>query len=84
MITDRTFLSFLNCRRKAFFQTVGAPGAQPPIERVQLDLDALYRRRALEAFLGACRLSDVVVDPPSWAAIGGAPRVGGRISLRKD
>lgn len=75
MITDQTFLSFLNCRRKAFLQTVGAPGERPPIEIVQLDIDALYRRRAVEVFLGACRLSDVVVDPPSWAATRGAPRV---------
>jgi predicted RecB family nuclease len=75
MITDRTFLSFLNCRRKAYLQTAGSPGEQPDIERVQLDLDALYRRRALEAFLGACPPSDVVVDPPSWAAIHAAPRI---------
>jgi predicted RecB family nuclease len=75
MITDRTFLSFLNCRRKAFLQTAGSPGEQPDIERVQLDLDALYRRRALEAFLGACQPSDVVRDPTSWAAVNGAPRV---------
>jgi predicted RecB family nuclease len=75
MITDRTFLSFLNCRRKAFLQTAGSPGEQPAIERVQLDLDALYRQRALEAFLGACQPSDVVRDPTSWAAVNGAPRV---------
>ena len=54
MITDRTFLSFLNCRRKAFLQAIGSPGEQPDIERVQLDLDALYRQRALKTFLGAC------------------------------
>jgi predicted RecB family nuclease len=75
MITDRTFLSFLDCRRKAFLQTAGSAGEQPDIERVQFDLDALYRRRALEAFLGACQPSDVVRDPTSWAAVRGAPRV---------
>ena len=75
MITDRTFLSFLNCQRKAFLQTAGSPGQQPDIERVQLDLDALYRRQALDAFLGACQPCDVVVDPTSWAVIRGAPRV---------
>jgi predicted RecB family nuclease len=75
MITDRTFRSFLNCRRKAFLQIAGSPGEQPDIERVQLDLDTIYRRRALGAFLGACRPSDVVYDPTSWAAVSGAPRV---------
>ena len=75
MITDRTFLSFLNCRRKAFLQTAGSPGEKPDIERVQLDIEALYRRKALEAFLGACQPSDVVRDPTSWAAVSGAPRV---------
>jgi predicted RecB family nuclease len=75
MITDRTFLSFLSCRRKAFLQTAGSPGEQPDIERVQVHLDALYRQRALETFLGAYQPSDVVVDPPSWAAIRGAPRI---------
>src|SRR5262245_4009411 len=75
MITDRTFRSFLNCRRKAFLQTAGSPGEQPDIERVQLDLDPLYRRRALEAFLGACQPCDVVYDPTSWAAVSGATRL---------
>jgi predicted RecB family nuclease len=75
MITDKTFLSFLNCRRKAFLQAAGIPGQQPDIERVQLDHDALYRRRALEALLGACQPADVVVDPTSWAALSGVPRV---------
>jgi predicted RecB family nuclease len=75
MITDRAFLSFLNCRRKAFLQTAGSPGEQPDIERVQLDLDALYRRRALEAFLGTYQPSDVVRDPIAWAAVSSAPRV---------
>jgi predicted RecB family nuclease len=75
MITDRMFLSFLNCRRKAFLQTAGSPGERPDIERVQLDLDAFYRRRALETFLGASQPSDVVRDPSSWAAVGGAQRI---------
>jgi hypothetical protein len=75
MITDRTFLSFLNCRRKAFLQTAGSPAVQPDLARVAFDLDVLYRRRALEAFLGAWEPSNVVVDPPSWAAIRGAPGV---------
>ena len=75
MITDRTFISFLNCRRKAFLQTAGSPGEQPDIERVQFDLDTLYRQRALEAFLGAYQPSDVVRDRTSWAAVSGAPTV---------
>jgi predicted RecB family nuclease len=75
MITDRTFLSFLNCQRKAFLQTAGSPGEQPDIERVQLDLDALYRRRALELFLGTCQPSDIVFNPPAWVAIRGTPRI---------
>jgi predicted RecB family nuclease len=75
MITDRTFLNFLNCRRKAFLQAAGSRGQQPEIERVQLEFDVLYRRRALEAFVGHYRLSDVVVDPTSWASIHGTPGV---------
>jgi predicted RecB family nuclease len=75
MITEQSFLSFLNCRRKAYLQTAGSPGEQPHIERVQLELDTIYRRRALEAFLAVWPPSDVVVDPPSWAAIRGAPRI---------
>jgi predicted RecB family nuclease len=75
MITDKTFRSFLNCRRKAFLQAAGSPGEQPDIERVQLDLDTLYRRRALEVLVGGCQPPDVVHDPPSWAAVCGTPRV---------
>lgn len=60
MITDRTFRSFLNCPRKAILQTIGSPGEQHDIERVQRDLDALYRPRALETFLGGCQPSGVV------------------------
>src|SRR5262249_15752829 len=62
MITDRTLRSFLNCPRKAFLQIAGSPGEQPDIRRVELDLEALYKRRALETFLGACQPSDVVYD----------------------
>jgi predicted RecB family nuclease len=75
MITDRTFFSFLNCGRKAFLQAAGNLGEQPDIDRVQLDLDALYRRRAVGVLLGAYQPADVVVDPASWAAIRGVPRV---------
>src|ERR1700720_712245 len=69
MITDRTFFSFLKCGRKAFLQAAGNPGEQPDIDRVQRDLDALYRRRAVGVLLGAYQPADVVVDPASWAAI---------------
>jgi hypothetical protein len=77
MITGRTFLNFLNCQRKAFLQTAGNSGDQPDIERVQLDLEALYRRRALEALLSTFEPFDVVVDPTSWTAIKGSPSLKG-------
>jgi predicted RecB family nuclease len=75
MITDQTFLSFLNCRRKAFLQTAYSPAEQPDSVRVGLDLDVIYRRRALEVFLGTYEPSEIVVDPSSWAAIRGAPGI---------
>jgi predicted RecB family nuclease len=75
MITDQTFLSFLNCRRKAFLQTSCGPGEQPSTERMQFDLDVLYRRRALEVILRACQPSEIAVDPISWAAIRDSPKV---------
>jgi predicted RecB family nuclease len=75
MITDRTFFSFLNCQRKAFLQSAGMTGEQPDTDRVQIDLDRLYRRQAIGVLLGAYRPADVVVDPTSWEAIPGVPRV---------
>jgi predicted RecB family nuclease len=75
MITDQTFISFLNCRRKAFLQAAGNRGEQADIERVQLDLDALYRRKTLEEYLAPYPPSDVLLDPGSWAAVSGRPRV---------
>jgi predicted RecB family nuclease len=69
MITDQSFLSFLNCPRKAYLQTASCPSERPDIEKVEAELDVLYRRRALETFLSPFRPDEVVVDPPSWAAI---------------
>src|SRR5437870_4851799 len=64
VVTDETFVSFLNCKRKAFLRAAGIPGRRTDIETVLLDLGRVYRRQALEAFLAPYREQDVLHDPP--------------------
>lgn len=73
-ITDDTLLSYLNCKHRAFLEATAFPGEQPDFERVQLDLDRLYRRQALESYLAAHPGCVIVRDPRSFQeAVHGAP-----------
>ena len=51
MISNEVFVSYLHCRRKAFFKQAGQSGEVAEIERVQLHLDRTYTRTALAWFL---------------------------------
>jgi predicted RecB family nuclease len=67
MISDQTFLSFLHCRRKAYLKAHGCPGEPADIETVQLDLARVYRRQALEEFIGSASAREVIREPSSLA-----------------
>lgn len=68
MITNDTFLSFLHCPRKAHLKTYGSLGEPVDIERIQLELERLYRQQALEEFLRSAPPCEVIRNPPSLEA----------------
>jgi predicted RecB family nuclease len=63
VLTNDTFASFLYCKRKAFLRAAGTPGRPPDIEMVLLDLERVYRYKALEAFLAQYCEEAVVHEP---------------------
>jgi hypothetical protein len=65
LITNELFSNYLDCRRKAHQKAAGLPGVVPDIERVQVGLETMYQRRALEAYIGAQKETDVLRDPGS-------------------
>jgi predicted RecB family nuclease len=65
VVTNDIFVSFLHCERKAFLLASGAYGHPAEIETVQLELERVYLRQALETFLAAVGEQDVVTNPPS-------------------
>ena len=67
MISNEVFVSFLNCRRKAFFKQAGQLGEVADIERVQVRVGKIHSRVALDRFLGQTEEGDVLHDPPSLA-----------------
>ena len=76
MITDETFSNHLHCRRKAFLKATGTPGELHDIERVRIDLDGEYFRRALSVYLARFGERKIVRSPPSLeAATGSCPRI---------
>ena len=76
MITDETFGDLLRCGRKAFLKATGSPGERHDIERVRIDLDSDYSRRALEVYLARYDEREIVHSPPSLeAAIKSGPRM---------
>src|SRR4051812_23652263 len=76
MITDETFGDHLRCGRKAFLKATGSPGERHDIERVRIDLDGDYNRRALEVYLARYDEREIVHSPPSLeAAIESGPRM---------
>jgi predicted RecB family nuclease len=72
MITDETFGNHLRCGRKAFLKATGQPGELHDIERVRIDLDGAYSRRALGDYLARYGERDIVCSPPSLEAVVGA------------
>ena len=75
MVTNDIFVSFWHCDRKAFLLAWGTPGHPAEIETVQLELERVYLRQALETFLAADGEQDVVKNPPSLeASIKSSPR----------
>ena len=64
MVNNDIFVSFQDCKRKAFLRAAGAPGHPADIETVLLDLGLAYRHQALKAFLAPFREEDVLQDPP--------------------
>ena len=76
MITDETFGNHLRCGRKAFLKATGTPGELHDIERVRIDLDGAYSRRALGVYLARYGEREIVRSPPSLeAAIRSGPRI---------
>jgi predicted RecB family nuclease len=76
MITDETFSNHLHCRRKAFLKAIGTTGERHDIERVRIDLDGAYSRRALRVYLARYDEREIVRSPPSLeAAIGSGARM---------
>ena len=69
MVTNDIFVSFLNCKRKAFLRAAGTSGHPTEIETVLLDLGQTYRRQALEAFLSPYPAQDVLQDPPGAVSL---------------
>lgn len=65
MVTNDTFVNFLQCKRKAFLRAADVRGQPADVETVLLDLGRDFRRQALEALLGPYRPQDVLNDPPS-------------------
>jgi predicted RecB family nuclease len=63
MISNEVFVSYRNCRRKAFFKQAGQVGEMAKIEQVQMQLDKAHACDALEWFLGQHREGDVLRDP---------------------
>jgi predicted RecB family nuclease len=65
MISNEVFVSFLSCRRKAFFKQAGQVGETADIERAQVQLDKTYVDAGLERFLAQQAVSEILRDPPS-------------------
>jgi predicted RecB family nuclease len=76
MINDDMISNHLHCGRKAFLKAAGTPGEFHEIERVRIDLDETYRRRALGVYLARYDEREIVRSPSSLeAAIGSGPRI---------
>jgi predicted RecB family nuclease len=76
MVTNDTFVSYVNCRRKAYLKAAGHAGQPSDLETAQLGLGRAYKHQALAAYLGPVGEAGVVRDPPSLpAALAGRPRV---------
>jgi hypothetical protein len=76
MVTHDTFVSFLNCKRKAFLKAAGEAGDRSAFEEVHLGLARVYEQRALAKFLAPYDPADVLRDPPALQeAMKGWPRV---------
>lgn len=76
MINDDMISNHLHCGRKAFLKAAGTPGELHDIERVRIDLDETYHRRALGVYLARYDEREIVRSPPSLeAAVGSGPRI---------
>lgn len=63
IISNEVFVSYLACRRKAFFKQAGQSGEMHDFERVQVHLDKCYKHTALNWFLSQRTGEAVLRDP---------------------
>jgi len=92
MISNEVFVSYLACRRKAFFKQAGQSGEKHDFEHVQVQLDKSYKDAGLDRFLSQRPKGKVVRAPDSLATaiesgawfIVGATAQAGSISSRLD
>ncbi len=92
MISNDVFVSYLACRRKAFFKQEGQSGEKHDFERVQVQLDRCHKHNTLNWFVSQRPEGAVLRDPPSLATahqsgahfIFGANAQSGNISCRLD
>ncbi len=67
MMSNEVFVSYLVCRRKAFFKQAGQSGEMHDFERVQVKLDRCHRHAGLDRFLSHCPNGEVLREPASLA-----------------
>src|SRR4051812_6025863 len=76
IITDQILINHLQCARKMFLKATGILGELHDFERVRIDLDVAYSRRALGVYLARYSEREILRSPPSLKeAIEADPRI---------
>ena len=70
MITNETFISYLQCGRKGYWEAAAMRGDPPDNLTISIELDIMYQARALRAYLEGTPERDIVrgaFEPSAYA-----------------